>query len=117
MKECDSNFNRIDSELRQVEEYINSLEAENAELQGMNSKLRPAWDRLCEIMFEAWEFDYSAFIAIGEETGLLISEPFEPEGKHKDMNVVDGEPGENTWFNTLAFASVELLANLSEEAE
>ena len=37
MTETDGNFNKIDSKLRQIEEYIHQLEAENERLRGYKS--------------------------------------------------------------------------------
>lgn len=70
-------------------------------------KLKAVWDALCERMFDGWEFDYSDFLTIGEETGLLIKEIYDPEGKHKGMNVGDVEPGDECYFNVYALAKAE----------
>jgi hypothetical protein len=158
----DGSFNRIDSELRQIEDYINHIERDSEALEAKllkiqrprlvrndigvlmrdyaaglradarlnrqhnpdflrataswlerktdeidalvdeRNRLKAFWDRLCEQMFDGWTFEYDHFITIGEETGLLVKEIFDPEGRHKDMNVGECEPGEDCWFNIYA---------------
>lgn len=153
--DIDHSFNRIDGELRQIEDYINDLEAKLIKIQkprlvksdvgvlmrdyaaGLREdarrnrtydrgtlhptagwierkadeidriveerdRLKAFWDRLCEQMFDGWRFEYDHFVTIGEETGLLVNEIYDPEGRHKDMHVGDAEPGDECWFNVYA---------------
>ena len=44
---------------------------------------------------EGGELDYSDFLDIGIECGVLLVEPYEPKGKHEHLDVSgDVEPGD-----------------------
>ena len=76
--------------------------AENiAKLEEEHKMLRKFWDALTERMFDGYSIDEFMVSEMGVEAGLLTEEIYEPEGKHKGMNMGESEPGELCYVNNL----------------
>lgn len=45
------------------------------------------WQEVQQVMFESGSLEYDDFTDIGIACGLLVHEPYAPEGKHKDMDI------------------------------
>jgi len=73
-----------------------------ASLKAENDRHKVFWNALCEHMFEGWEMPPDFFLDKGEECGLLVKEIYDPEGKHKDINVGEVIPGDECYFNIYA---------------
>ena len=63
--------------------------------------LRNFWDGLTERIFDGYSIDEFMIGELGVECGLLTEEIYEPEGKHKGMNMGEAEPGELCYVNNL----------------
>jgi len=75
---------------------------EIVQLEAENERPKEAWAALCERMFDGWEMPLDFFLDKGEECGLLVKEIYDPEGKHKDINVDEVIPGDECYFNVYA---------------
>ncbi len=66
-------------------------DAERPTVEELASFFREMWD----MILEGGEIDFENFTDAAMDRGLIVSEPYDPEGKHKDMKVEgDTEPGE-----------------------
>lgn len=80
-------LNVIDSLARQVEE---------------KDMLKNFWDRVCEIMWDCGDLDGGTFQDWGVDIGLLREEIYDPEGKHKDVFIMDAMAGDPVFINVLS---------------
>lgn len=56
------------------------------------------WHEVQQVIFESGSLEYDTFTEIGVECGLLTYEPYEPEGKHRDMDIEgDVEEGDSIY--------------------
>lgn len=67
--------------------YVRTLEAENEKLAQEIQPLKRFWELISESLFNGYHFDASDIFKNAEEAGLLVYEQYDPNGRHKGLNV------------------------------
>ncbi len=71
--------------------------------------LRGFWDELFGHMMECMDLDGGTFQDMGEKHRLIISEKYDPDGRHKDISVEECERDEDCFFNVFGLIDKDFL--------